>query len=92
MSTRRIWTGLPTSKMLSSCVRPGVFEVRASDLRLVSALSSELLPTFDRPAKAISGSLWSGSYLSSGADFTKSIGPANNLRARSAGSAVRIRW
>ena len=40
---------------MSSCVRPGVREVRARLERPVSALMSEDLPTFDRPAKAISG-------------------------------------
>ena len=40
---------------MSSCVRPGVCEVRARPLRPVSALISEDLPTFERPAKAISG-------------------------------------
>src|ERR1700722_15573977 len=53
MSTKR---ALPLrSKKMSSCVRPGVREVRASAPRPVSALTSEDLPTFDRPAKAISG-------------------------------------
>ena len=36
-------------------VRPGVFEVRASPLRAASRLSSVDLPTFERPAMAISG-------------------------------------
>ncbi len=36
-------------------MRPGSDETRASVLRPVSAFSSEDLPTFDRPAKAISG-------------------------------------
>ena len=40
---------------MSSCVRPGVRDVRASAVRPVSALTSEDLPTFERPAKAISG-------------------------------------
>ncbi len=40
---------------LSCCVRPGVCEVRASALRPVTALISDDLPTFERPAKAISG-------------------------------------
>ena len=55
-------------------MRPGVFDVRASVLRLVSALSSELLPTLERPAKAISGTVASGRNCSPGADFRKSIG------------------
>ena len=36
-------------------MRPGVFDVRASPLRPTSALISDDLPTFERPAKAISG-------------------------------------
>ena len=40
---------------MSSWVRPGVREVRARLVRPVSALMSEDLPTFERPAKAISG-------------------------------------
>ena len=47
--------GLPTLKKLSSWVRPGVLDVRASAFRFVRAFRSELLPTFDRPANAISG-------------------------------------
>ena len=45
------------SKKLSSCVRPGVCEVRASVLRPVSALTRLDLPTLERPAKAISSPL-----------------------------------
>ena len=40
---------------MSSWVRPGVRDVRARLKRPVSALMSEDLPTFERPAKAISG-------------------------------------
>ena len=36
-------------------MRPGVFEVRASPFLPTSALISDDLPTFERPAKAISG-------------------------------------
>src|SRR5688572_29387616 len=42
------------AKNISSWVRPGVCEVRASALRPVSALIRLDLPTLDRPAKAIS--------------------------------------
>ena len=52
--------GLPPSKKLSSCVRPGVFDVLARLLRLVSALSNDDFPTFDRPAKATSLTVGSG--------------------------------
>jgi hypothetical protein len=45
-------------------VQPGVRLVRASDLRPMRVLSRLLLPTFDRPAKAIStptgGGIWLG--------------------------------
>src|SRR5829696_4686105 len=41
-------------KKISSWVRPGVCEVRASALRPVSALIRLDLPTLERPAKAIS--------------------------------------
>ena len=40
---------------MSSCVRPGVREARARPVRPVNALTSEDLPTFERPAKATSG-------------------------------------
>ena len=79
MSTSRSASGSPTSKKLSSCVRPGVFEVRASPLRLVSALSSEDLPTLERPAKAISGQSGSGRNLSAGADFRNVDRPGKQL-------------
>ena len=46
--------GSPTAKQLRSWVRPGVFEVWASFLRLPSALSSDDLPTFERPTTATS--------------------------------------
>src|SRR3954471_20526723 len=39
---------------MSSWVRPGVLDVRAKALRPVSALIRLDLPTFERPAKAIS--------------------------------------
>ena len=89
MSTSRSRTGSPTSKKLSSCVRPGVFEVRARLLRLVSRLSSEDLPTLERPAKAISGTPGSGRNLSSGADFRNETGPEKSFRAASSSSASR---
>jgi hypothetical protein len=69
-------SGSPTSKKLSSCVRPGVFEVRASALRFASALSSDDLPTFERPANATSGTTGFGRCSSLGADLRNAIGPA----------------
>jgi len=52
MSTMRSGASA-ASKMLSSCVRPGVFEVRARLVVPVSALISDDLPTLERPANAI---------------------------------------
>ena len=52
MSTSEMF--LPAEKKISSCVRPGVLDVRASALRPVSALIRLDLPTFERPASAIS--------------------------------------
>ena len=66
MSTSRKASGVPTSKKFSSCVRPGVFEVRARPLRLASAFNSEDLPTFERPAKATSGTTGRGEVLELG--------------------------
>ena len=61
-------------------MRPGVFETRASVLRLVRALRSEDFPTLERPAKAISGGPSGG--RSSGLAFANinSQGPANSRR------------
>ena len=49
------------AKKISSWVRPGVCEVRASALRPVSALIRLDLPTLERPAKAISSPRIGGS-------------------------------
>lgn len=43
-----------------SRVRPGVFDVRASLATPVSRLMSDDLPTFERPANAISASVGAG--------------------------------
>ena len=85
MSTRRALP--PRSKKISSCVRPGVRDVRASDLRPVSALMSEDLPTFERPAKAISGGPIGGRPSERAAAKKNSQGPANSLRPASVQSA-----
>src|SRR6185369_8483318 len=53
MSTSRSPALSGPSKKISSWVRPGVCEVRASALRPVSALIRLDLPTLERPAKAI---------------------------------------
>ena len=79
MSTSRSRTGSPTSKKFSSWVRPGVLEVRARALRPVSRLSSDDLPTLERPAKAISGTFGSGRNWSWGADLRNETGPEKSL-------------
>src|SRR5262249_27609023 len=49
-------TSRSTSKKLRVRVRPGVFETRTSFRRAHSVLIIDDLPTFERPAKATSGS------------------------------------
>src|SRR5690242_5795189 len=87
MSTSLSCVGSPTSKKLSSCVRPGVTDARAIALRPVTALISELLPTFERPAKATSGQSGPGRKSSEGAESRNSTRPAKSRRACSASSA-----
>ncbi len=58
-------------KKISSCVRPGVREVRARLLRPVSALSRLDLPTLERPASAISVPRAAGSEAGEPAAATK---------------------
>src|ERR1044072_7683467 len=87
MSTSLMCGGRPTSKKFNSWVSPGVFDVLAQPLRLVTPLRSALFPTFERPAKAISGAIGSGRNFSPGADFRKSTGPEKSLRARSVSSS-----
>ena len=58
-------------KKISSCVRPGVREVRASALRPVSALIRLDLPTLERPANAISVPRIGGSEAGEPAAATK---------------------
>ena len=72
----------PSAKKISSWVRPGVCEVRASVVRPVSALISDDLPTLERPAKAISGAPIGGRPSDLAAAKKKSQGPANSLRPR----------
>ena len=45
------------------CVLPGVADVRANDLRFISPLINDDFPTFDFPANAISGNVFSGYVL-----------------------------
>ena len=51
-----------TLKKLISRVRPGVLLTRANFFRCTSRLSSDDLPTFERPAKATSGRVGSGRH------------------------------
>ena len=73
---------------MSSCVRPGVCDVRARLVRPVSALMSEDLPTFERPAKAISGAPTGGRPSERAAAKKNSHGPANSLRPASVQSGA----
>ena len=75
---------------MSSCVRPGVRDVRASAARPVSALMSDDLPTFDRPAKAISGAPIGGKPSERAAAKTNSHSPANSLRPASIQSGATV--
>src|SRR5260221_3662630 len=67
-------------KKISSWVRRAVFEVRASPLRLVSALIRLDLPTLDRPAKANSKPFIAGSEAGVAAAEVKRHSRANSLR------------
>src|SRR5215510_1499822 len=70
-------------KKISSCVRPGVCEVRASARRDVSALIRLDLPTLERPAKAISTPCIGGSAAGEPAAQANCQSPANSLRPAS---------
>src|SRR5882724_13260542 len=67
-------------KKISSWVRPGVRDVRASALRPVSALIRLDLPTLERPAKAISVPRMGGRDSNELAAQMNCQSPANNLR------------
>src|SRR5581483_9786012 len=91
-SRRPAWPG--PSKKISSWVRPGVLEVRASALRPVSALMRLDLPTLERPAKAISTPAIGGRVSIDGDAQMNLKSPANNLRPcsiRSASGSVVMR-
>src|SRR4051794_4929265 len=83
MSTRRRSFLPGTSKKISSWVRPGVCEVRASALRPVSALIRLDLPTLERPAKAISSPSIGGSVAIEGEAQMNCQSRANSLRPAS---------
>src|SRR6267142_2662117 len=88
MSTSRSPAFSGPSKKISSWVRPGVCEVRASALRPVSALISEDLPTLERPAKATSRPAIGGSVSIEGEAQTNCQSPANSFRPCSISSAL----
>src|SRR5215208_4948578 len=75
------------AKKMSSCVRPGVWEVRARALRPVRALIRLDLPTFERPASATSIPSAGGRTGSDPAAATKSHRPAKSRRPASTMSA-----
>jgi hypothetical protein len=87
MSTRVSFEG-PVKK-ISSWVRPGVFEVRASARRPVSALMRLDLPTLERPAKAISTPRIGGSTSIDPAAQANCQSPANSLRPASVSARVK---
>src|SRR6478672_3754982 len=80
----------PPLKKMSSCVRPGVREMRARFLRPVSALMRLDLPTLDRPAKAISTPRMEGSDTADPAAAIKRQSPAN--KRRPASISARVNW
>src|ERR1700730_6738733 len=80
MSTSRKPALSGPSKKISSWVRPGVCEVRASALRPVSALIRLDLPTLERPAKATSMPAIGGSVSVEGEAQKNCQSPANSFR------------
>src|ERR1700692_1073177 len=76
-------------KKISCWVRPGVFEVRASARRPVSALIKLDLPTLERPANAISGALIGSTESTEPAAEMKSHAPANKSRPPSISAAEK---
>src|SRR5215470_4407971 len=86
MSTR--FSGPAAVKKISSWVRPGVCEVRASALRFVSALIRLDLPTLERPANAISTPAVGGSDSNDAAADRNRHSAPKSLRPVSLSSAV----
>src|SRR4030081_3489982 len=95
MSTSRKPASFGPSKKISSWVRPGVCEVRASALRPVSALIRLDLPTLERPANATSRLASGGRVSIDGEAQMNCQSPANSFRPCSisfaSGSAVMRR-
>src|SRR5206468_1047189 len=83
MSTSRRPALSGPSKKISSWVRPGVCEVRASALRPVSALIRLDLPTLERPANATSKPAIGGSVSIEGEAQTNFHSPAKSFRPAS---------
>src|SRR5512138_1838634 len=83
MSTSRSPSLSGPSKKISSWVRPGVCEVRASALRPVSALIRLDLPTLERPANATSMPAIGGSVSIDGEAQTNFHSPAKSFRPSS---------
>src|SRR5882672_1886832 len=81
-------SGAAPAKKMSSWVRPGVCEVRARPLRLVSALIRLDLPTLERPATAISTPFIAGSDSNDPAAEANCQSPANIFRPASVSSNV----
>src|SRR5579871_4802310 len=79
-----------TVKNTSSWVRPGVFEVRARPLRLVSALMRLDLPTLERPAKAISSPFMAGREEAEPEAETKRHSGANSRRPAPISPVVKV--
>src|SRR5579864_1312748 len=77
------------AKKISSWVRPGVRDVRASAPRLVSALMRLDLPTLDRPTKATSAPFIAGSEAAEEAAATNRQSDANRLRPAPISLAVK---
>src|SRR5215213_5474167 len=87
MSTMR--SGELAEKKISSWVRPGVCEVRASALREVSALIRLDLPTLERPANAISTPRMGGSRSTVPTAALNCQSAANSFRPTSISDAVK---
>src|SRR6187551_2832760 len=83
MSTSRSPELSGPSKKISSWVRPGVCEVRASALRPVSALIRLDLPTLERPANATSMPAIGGRVSIEGEAQTNFQSPAKSFRPSS---------
>src|SRR5215211_1915788 len=77
------------AKKISSCVRPGVCEVRARLWRPVSALMRLDLPTLERPANAISIGPTGGNAGCDPAAATKCQSAANSFRPASISSVLK---